>query len=218
MTPKFVSGLPTVEGGGLLNRKHSALDGHDRGRYLVVGNDDGTVDLLKSVGEDSVESLPPYRHLFRFRAFTKPIISIEAAAGEESGLWFAITAMHDNFVHCYKVENEALSEEVSSEEAEEKFAEESSTKHHPQPIKYKLSGHSDRVAATSWSPFISSDGLQKKLLATASYDTTCIIWDVIGQTPLRRFHGHRSLIYAIKWSHFREDLIFSGGKFFVIYF
>ncbi|KAH9393443.1 Gem-associated protein 5 [Tyrophagus putrescentiae] len=224
MTAKYVSGLPTIEGGGsgsgngsssavgslLQQRKHSALDGHQRGGVLVVGNDDGTVDLLKSVdGGGGDKGTPPYRHLYRFRAFTKPIISIEASgddgSGSGGGLWLAITAMHDNFVHCYRLEvNE---EEPSSS---------SSILKPLQLTKYKLSGHSDRVAATSWSPFSSYSSTdnqqQKKLLVTASYDTSCIVWEVVSQRPLHRFTGHRSLIYAIRWSHFREELIFSGGE------
>ncbi len=194
----------------------------------MVGNDDGTVDLLKSVeGGGGDGSSPPYRHFYRFRAFTKPIISIEASGddggdgGGSGGLWLAITAMHDNFVHCYRLEvNEegdgSLEEkEVSSEESTSNFSSNSSSILKPlQLTKYKLSGHSDRVAATSWSPFssYSSTNQQKKLLVTASYDTSCIVWEVVSQRPLHRFTGHRSLIYAIRWSHFREELIFSGGE------
>ncbi len=234
MTAKYVAGLPTIENGsssvGLLQqRKHSALDGHQRGRVLVVGNDDGTVDLLKSVdggGGGGDGSSPPYRHLYRFRAFTKPIISIEASGdgggegdgGDGNGLWLAITAMHDNFVHCYRLEvNEDGGGDGSLEEKEVSSEEPSSSSSILKPLqltKYKLSGHSDRVAATSWSPFssYSSTNQQKKLLVTASYDTSCIVWEVVSQRPLHRFTGHRSLIYAIRWSHFREELIFSGGE------
>ena len=238
MTAKYVAGLPTIENGSsggsgsssavgslLQQRKHSALDGHHRGRVLVVGNDDGTVDLLKSVeggGGGDDKGTPPYRHLYRFRAFTKPIISIEASgddgSGSGGGLWLAITAMHDNFVHCYRLE---VNEEGdgSLEEKEISSEEPSSSSSILKPLqltKYKLSGHSDRVAATSWSPFSSYSSTdnqqQKKLLVTASYDTSCIVWEVVSQRPLHRFTGHRSLIYAIRWSHFREELIFSGGE------
>ena len=77
--------------------------------------------------------------------------------------------------------------------------------------RYKLTGHSDRVAASAWSPFTVDDP-QTRLLVTASYDTSCIVWNVLEQRPLKRFYGHRSLIYAIRWSHFAPELIFTGGE------
>src|SRR5699024_5854163 len=83
MTAKFVVGLPPE---GQL-RKHTAVDDYGRGRYLVIGNDDGTVDVLKQLQEDEPRETPSqvYRHLFRFRAFTKPIISIELTGNEPAG-------------------------------------------------------------------------------------------------------------------------------------
>ena len=118
MTAKFVVGLPPE---GQL-RKHTAVDDHGRGRYLVIGNDDGTVDVLKQLQEDEPRETPSqvYRHLFRFRAFTKPIISIELTGNEPAGgsadcaeLWIAITALHDNYVHCYVLEGELLQCDVA---------------------------------------------------------------------------------------------------------
>ena len=163
-----------------------------------------------------------YCHLFRFRAFIHPIISIEVTGevfedDQNPCLWVAITALHGNIVRCYALEDELKGEmkvePSNSEQQQPELREENSSLDFVicSPAKHlKLVGHSDRVAASAWSPF--TEDPETRLLVTASYDTSCIIWNVVEQQPLKRFYGHRSLIYSIRWSHFDPALIFTGGE------
>lgn len=196
INPKFVSGMDTNQ-----QQKNTAIDQFHDGEFLIIGNDDGTVDVLKANEiTDKMES-PIYRHLFRFRAFNKPIISVEvgASSNNKNSFHLAVTSLNDHFVLCYQIDEEHLFSQLA-------INEETAIRNiHPDRI--KLSGHKDRISACNWNPFD-----ECLLLVTASYDTTCIIWDVQKQAPLKQFFGHRSLIYSIRWSHFNPNLILSGGE------
>nr|XP_027194608.1 gem-associated protein 5-like [Dermatophagoides pteronyssinus] len=192
--------------------KRTALLTSDDQKYLLMGNDDGTVDVFRRISEPSIIVRKAFQHLYRFRSFNRPCLSIEYCSRTN---YLAITALHENYINCYRlddIDNDNLSFDSSSNSGDNNN-DESKLIVKTVPVKCRLQGHEDRVSFTCWCPFNRIDEINDKiLLASASYDTTCIIWNVAKQCPLKRFFGHRSLIYSIKWCHFDSDFLFSGGE------
>ncbi|XP_071951268.1 gem-associated protein 5-like [Antedon mediterranea] len=74
-----------------------------------------------------------------------------------------------------------------------------------------LHGHTMKVTNLSWNP--ARDGK----LASASYDGTVQVWDVLKKgDPVANFRGHSGRVLAVEWSVMDEDIVFSGGDDFTL--
>lgn len=205
---KYLVGVPENQ-----KIKRTALLTSDEQKYLLMGNDDGTVDVFCRIVEPPVDD-KAFRHLYRFRSFNRPCLSIEYCSRTN---YLAITALHEKYINCYRLDdldNNTLPCVSSSNiDGEDDDNDDSKLVVKTVPIKCRLKGHEDRVSFTCWSPFNRIEDIDEKiLLASASYDTTCIIWNIAKRIPLKRFFGHKSLIYSIKWCHFNADFLFSGSE------
>ncbi|OTF73055.1 hypothetical protein BLA29_001673, partial [Euroglyphus maynei] len=185
---KYLIGVPENQ-----KIKRTALLTSDDQKYLLMGNDDGTVDVFRRIVEMMIDR-KAFQHLYRFRSFNRPCLSIEYCSRTNH---LAITALHENYINCYRLDdldndNESSSNIDGEDDDSKLFVK-------TVPVKCRLQGHEDRVSFTCWSPFNRIDELDERiLLASASYDTTCIIWNIAKQIPLKRFFCHKSLIYSIK--------------------
>ena len=164
-------------------------------QFIFTGNNDGTIDVFQQV------QTYLFQHKFRFRAFNSPCISLDICSNSK---WLTVTALHKNHICCFDMK--PLLDEGIANLSDELVVKNISPS--------KLSGHQDRVSTTAWSPFNKMNPCETSplLLASASYDCTCIIWNVTLMQPIKRFYGHRSLVYSIKWCHFNPDYIFTGGE------
>lgn len=70
----------------------------------------------------------------------------------------------------------------------------------------QLIGHSAKVVSLSWSPF------REGYLASASYDGTVQVWDVMQSRPVANFRGHSGRVISCCWSPVDPDVIYSGGE------
>lgn len=182
-------------------RKACSLAISDDEQHLVMGNDDGSVDVF---GRSSGHKL--YRHCFRFRFFVKPVVAMEMCQRTKRLAMVSLVDRgksakgHDAIVCC---------------SLEDCFKEMSNDDGQPlkviSPPKIQLTGgHVDRIISLAFSPFNDAGG--ECLLVSGSYDATCIIWNVLEERPLKVFFGHRSLIHSLKWCHFHPCFIFSAGE------
>jgi WD40 repeat protein len=78
---------------------------------------------------------------------------------------------------------------------------------HSKTIK-TLSGHTRSVIHVVYSP-------NGRLLATASYDKTVIVWDIQSGTKVTSF-AHPDWVYVVSWSPNSHELC-TGGDFKSIY-
>lgn len=197
---KYVIGLPVNQ-----KLKHTAIatsSSKNKRCCLLVGNDDGTIDVFYRIISTQNGPQKIFRHMYRFRSFNRPCLSLEYC---HSTNWISVTALNESVINCYHLDdiNDYFENKIEQFQEEEKLNVKSISK------KCTLTGHLNRVSLTSWSLFNTND---KILLASSSYDTTCIIWDVLAGSALKRFFGHKSVVYTIKWCHFNADYIFSGGE------
>lgn len=200
---KYLIGLPVNQ-----KLKHTAIatSGSKNTRCcLLVGNDDGTIDVFYKIIPAENSERKAFRHMYRFRSFNRPCLSLEYCSSTN---WISVTALNESVINCYHLDdiNDYFENKINyshEESEEEKLNVKSISK------KCTLAGHLNRVSLTCWSLFNTNE---KILLASSSYDTTCIIWDVLAGLALKRFFGHKSVVYTIKWCHFNADYIFSGGE------
>ncbi|KPM08268.1 Leucine-rich repeat-containing protein 4C [Sarcoptes scabiei] len=182
--------------------------------YLMIGNHDGTVDILKKLdpqSESHIFQSKVFRHLFRFRAFNGHCISMSFCANTK---WLAISSLHDTYIACYlldELDRDENTERIGEDESEEAIGLDVSVKLAVKKMSNKrhLHGHRNRISATTWSPFNHSANI---LMASCGYDSSCIVWNLLQNKALAHFNGHRSFVYTIKWCHFDINYLFSGGE------
>ncbi|KNC81955.1 hypothetical protein, variant [Sphaeroforma arctica JP610] len=68
-----------------------------------------------------------------------------------------------------------------------------------------LKGHTHRVVCIAWSPHVTGR------LASASFDQTVQIWDVLTETALCNYRGHLSRVYSVAFSLTNADVCISGS-------
>ncbi|XP_064637398.1 gem-associated protein 5-like [Lineus longissimus] len=74
-----------------------------------------------------------------------------------------------------------------------------------------LTGHTARVTCLSWSDH------REGMLASASYDRTVQVWNVIANEPVANYRGHNGILLSVLWHPLEDDVIFSGSDDFTVH-
>ena len=164
-------------------------------KHLSVGNDTGTVDIFQNLNKRLILRL-------RIEAFKRTILCLRwnSNKDEEISNWLAVSS-YEGHINCYSLHNFLSNSNKTIEEEEEEGILQIISR--PNRV---LKGHSDRITSMSWCPHDSNK------LVSVSYDKSALVWDVLNESPLHCFTGHRGILYTVLWSLFDPDLVYSGGE------
>ncbi|XP_074865401.1 gem-associated protein 5 [Carettochelys insculpta] len=74
-----------------------------------------------------------------------------------------------------------------------------------------LVGHTAKITSLAWSPH------HEGRLASACYDGTAQVWDVLKEDPLFNYRGHRGRLLCIQWSPVDPDSVYTGADDFCVH-
>ncbi|XP_061596575.1 gem-associated protein 5 isoform X2 [Cololabis saira] len=166
---------------------HTDLSWKPDGKVVAIGNEDGGIDVYQA---------PSLRLLCSIQQHHKIINALRwhhdhGAAGLQgllaSGSSNAIVYVHDlqSIIECPPESPVVLTE----------------------PYR-RLCGHTSKITGMAWSPHHSGR------LVTVSYDGTAQVWDVLEETAVSNYRGHRGYLLCVDWSPVDPDVIWTGGKDF----
>lgn len=200
-----------IELNQLLRNANAHVDFYTTGRHseiawkpdltvLAIGNDNGLIQIFK---------YPDLMNIINVKVHGKIINCLSWGVKSEhdtvdTSYWMA-SGSNGFDVHVSDLK-EAMNQNVSSE-AELPVLINNSFRH--------LSGHHSRVTSLSWSaknPF---------LLASASYDGTAQVWNVLNEEPLANYRGHDGRLLCVSWNNVSTDnengIIYSGGDDYAVH-
>ena len=190
--------------------------------YLVLGSDDGSIEIFKTPNLQILCVLKSFNKLIQSLAWHPLHIGVSSIASSYH-LWLA-TASNEHDIHVWNL-SESLStlvddqKETSDEKCREKTViEEGESVDQAKPDipvfstpTVILSGHHQRVIYLSWSPH------EDARLLSVSYDCTAQVWDVSKKEPICNFSGHKGRLFCGLWSPLDSNVVYTGGEDSTVY-
>ncbi|CAG8500464.1 3388_t:CDS:10, partial [Racocetra persica] len=163
--------------------KRSEIAVHPAGKFLAIGNVDGSIEVY---------NLPSFKIVYHNIGHRSIINKLEWRHLDEIGNSFSLASGADDnlvMIHDFSDLNKLIS----------------TTTVPTSSCKQVLDMHKKGVTDLSWSP---SDANK---LVSSSFDGTAIVWDIQRGIPISMFRGHHGRLLCTIWSLEDEDTIFTGG-------
>ncbi|XP_067852096.1 gem-associated protein 5 [Heptranchias perlo] len=169
---------------------HSELSWKPDGKILAIGNDDGSIEIFQAPRLKLLCTVQTHHKLLNAIRWHHP-------HGTRPDLGYLIASGSNNaviYVHNLKtvLENPPETPLMLTE-----------------PYK-TLPGHTAKVTSLAWSPH--HDGM----LASACYDGTAQVWDVLKEEPVCNYRGHVGRLLGVQWSPVDADSVWTGGDDFTV--
>ncbi|CAG8608519.1 20642_t:CDS:10 [Cetraspora pellucida] len=163
--------------------KRSEIAVHPGGKFLAIGNVDGSIEVY---------NLPSLKIVYHNIGHRSIINKLEWRHLDDVGNSFLLASGADDkliMVHDFSDLNKLIS----------------TTTVPTSSCKQVLDMHKKGVTDLSWSP---SDANK---LVSSSFDGTAIVWNLEHGIPIAMFRGHHGRLLCTVWSLEDEDTIFTGG-------
>ncbi|XP_077324510.1 gem-associated protein 5 isoform X2 [Lithobates pipiens] len=170
---------------------HTELSWKPDSQHLAIGNEDGSIEIFRA---------PVLQLICTIQQHHKLVNSVRwhHDHSEDPNLSFLLASGSNNavvYVHNLKG-------------ALENFSDTPTTITEPYRT---LSGHTSKITSVSWSPH------HDARLASASYDGTSQIWDVLQEEPLSNYRGHKGRLLCVQWSPVEPDQVWTGADDFCLH-
>ncbi|KAM9311522.1 gem-associated protein 5 [Gastrophryne carolinensis] len=170
---------------------HTEMSWKPDGHHLAIGNEDGSIEIFRA----------PHLHLIcTIQQHHKLVNAVRwhHDHSEDPNLSFLLASGSINaviYVHNLKgvLENPSDSPVTITE-----------------PYR-SLCGHTAKITSLSWSPH------HDARLASASYDGTSQVWDVLQEEPLSNYRGHKGRLLCVQWSPVEPDQVWTGADDFCLH-
>ncbi|RIB16619.1 quinon protein alcohol dehydrogenase-like superfamily [Gigaspora rosea] len=163
--------------------KRTEISVHPAGRFLAIGNFDGSIEVY---------DLPSFKIVYHNIGHRSIINKLEWRHLDDAGNSFSLASGSDDnliMIHDFSDLNKLIS----------------TTTIPTSSCKQVFEMHKKGVTDLSWSPSDSNK------LVSSSFDGTAIVWDIQLGIPISMFRGHHGRLLCTVWSLEDEDAIFTGG-------
>ncbi|XP_066446558.1 gem-associated protein 5 [Eleutherodactylus coqui] len=170
---------------------HTELSWKPDGQHLAIGNEDGSIEIFRAPHLQLICTIQQHHKLVNALRWHHDHC-------EDPTLSFLLASGSNNaviYVHNLKGALE------SSAEVPVTITDPFRT----------LSGHTAKITSLSWSPH------HDARLASASYDGTSQVWDVLQEEPISNYRGHRGRLLCVQWSPVEADQVWSGADDFCLH-
>ncbi|RHZ46556.1 hypothetical protein Glove_615g12 [Diversispora epigaea] len=163
--------------------KRSEVAINPNGRFLAVGNTDGSIEVY---------DLPSFKIIYHNIGHRTTINKLKWCSLDENGEALLFASGSDD--HTIMIHDFSNLENL-----------ESTTSVPTSSCKKVFGMHKKGITDLSWCP------VDNKKLVSTSLDGIAIVWDLQNGIPISIFGGHNGRILSCMWSLDDEDLIFTGG-------
>ncbi|CAG8551980.1 9082_t:CDS:10, partial [Scutellospora calospora] len=163
--------------------KRSEVAVHPAGRFLAIGNVDGSIEVY---------NLPSFKIVYHNIGHRSIINKLEWCHLDDTGNSYSLASGGDDnliMVHDFSDLNKLISTITVPTSS----------------CKQVLEMHRKGITDLSWSP------LDANKLVSSSFDGTAIVWNLQSGIPISVFRGHYGRILCTTWSLEDEDMVFTGG-------
>ncbi|XP_068134406.1 gem-associated protein 5 isoform X2 [Hyperolius riggenbachi] len=170
---------------------HTELSWKTDWQHLAIGNDDGSIEVFRAPHLQLICTIQQHHKLVN-------AVRWHHGHSEDPNLSFLLASGSNNaviYVHNLKgtLENPSDAPVTITE-----------------PYR-SLTGHTARITGLSWSPH------HDAMLASASYDGTAQVWNVLQEEPVSNYRGHKGRLLCIQWSPVDPDQVWTGGDDFCLH-
>ncbi|XP_063303907.1 gem-associated protein 5 [Pelobates fuscus] len=170
---------------------HTELNWRSDGQHLAIGNEDGNIEIFRTPNLKLICTIQQHHKLVN-------ALRWHHDHGEDANLHFLLASGSNNaVVYIHNLKGVLESSCDSPVTITEPFR--------------TLSGHTARITSLSWSPH------HDARLASASYDGTSQVWDVLQEEPLSNYRGHKGRLLCVQWSPLEPDQVWSGADDFSVH-
>ncbi|XP_078062482.1 gem-associated protein 5 isoform X2 [Mustelus asterias] len=168
----------------------SELNWKPDGKILAIGNDDGSIEIFQAPRLKLLCSIQTHHKLVNAIRWHHP-------HGTQPDLSYLIASGSNSAnIHIHNVKSVLEDPPDTPLTVTEPFR--------------TLPGHTAKITSLAWSPH------HDAMLASACYDGTAQVWDVLKEEPLCNFRGHIGRLFGVQWSPVDADCVWTGGDDFTV--
>ncbi|XP_072256588.1 gem-associated protein 5 isoform X2 [Pyxicephalus adspersus] len=170
---------------------HTELSWKPDLQHIAIGNEDGSIEIFRAPNLQLICTIQQHHKLVN-------ALRWHHDHSEDPNLSFLLASGSNNamvYVHNLKGPLENVSDAPITI---------------TEPYR-TLCGHTAKITSLSWSPH------HDARLASASYDGTSQIWDVLQEEPLSNYRGHKGRLLCVQWSPVEADQVWTGADDFCLH-